>query len=201
MNADVDAAVDALDRGDVVVIPTETVYGLAARLDRPAAIEKIFALKERAAEKVLQVLVFDATWLAKLGEPSSGAIRVATGCWPGPLTLVVRAREGVPAAATRGGTVGIRVPDHPLARAVIGRAGPLAASSANLAGRPTPPRPDEIRTLFGDRVAVYLDGGEIAAGGSTVLDVSGGEPRLVREGPLPFAHVRALYAGSRFERG
>jgi tRNA threonylcarbamoyl adenosine modification protein (Sua5/YciO/YrdC/YwlC family) len=188
----VDDAVAALDRGDVVVLPTETVYGLAARVDRPEAIEKIFELKGRSAEKVLQVLVPDATWLERVGDPSGAARRLADEFWPGPLTLVVRAKPDTPAVVMKDGAVGVRVPDNATTRSILARIGPVAASSANIAGEPTPDNIDAIRELFGDGVAVYIDGGTIRGSGSTVVDVSSGEMKLIREGPLTFDRVKSV---------
>jgi L-threonylcarbamoyladenylate synthase len=188
----VDDAVAALERGEVVVLPTETVYGLAARVDRPDAIEKIFELKGRSTEKVLQVLVPDATWLERIGDPSGAARKIADAFWPGPLTLVVRAKPDTPSVVTKDGGVGIRVPDNEMTRAILARSGAVAASSANRAGEPTPDNIDAIRELFGDGVAVYVDGGTIRGTGSTVIDVSSEEMKLIREGPLAFDRVKSV---------
>lgn len=191
-----DEAVAALERGEVVVLPTETVYGLAARVDRLSAIEKIFELKGRDTEKVLQVLVPDASWLERLGEPSAACRALARAFWPGPLTLIIRARADTPTAVIKDGGVGIRVPDNAATLAVLRDAGAVAASSANRSGESTPDNIDAIRTIFGDGVAVYLDGEMIAGSGSTVVDMTTDEPKLVREGPLPFDRVKSVVAES-----
>lgn len=187
-----DEAVAALDRGEVIVLPTETVYGLAARVDRPAAIEKIFELKGRDTEKVLQVLVPDASWLDRLGEPSENARALATAFWPGPLTLVVRARADTPSAVIKDGGVGIRVPNNEATLEILRRSGAVAASSANRSGEATPQEIASIRAIFGEGVAVYVDGGVIAGAGSTVVDLTSDEPTLLREGPLSFDRVKSV---------
>jgi len=183
----VDDAVAALLRGDVVVLPTETVYGLAATFDN---VEKIFELKGRDADKVLQVLVPDATWLERLGDPSGEAKAVASAFWPGPLTLVVKARADTPAAVIKDGGVGVRVPANDETRAILARVGAVAASSANRSGEPTPNTIDAIEALFGSGVAVYVNAGEIRGTGSTVVDMTKDEPRLIREGPISFDRVK-----------
>ncbi len=191
-----DEAVAALDRGDVIVLPTETVYGLAARVDRPEAIEKIFDLKGRDASKVLQVLVPGADWLDRLALCSEGARRVARAFWPGSLTLIVPAKDDVPDILTKDGGIGIRVPDHPLALEILTRTGPVAASSANRSGQDTPARIDEIREIFGSAVAEYVDGGTIVGTGSTVVDMTKDEPALIRGGPVSFEGVTGVAHGS-----
>jgi len=185
-------AVAALDRGDVVVLPTETVYGLAARADRPDATQKVFDLKGRDTEKVLQALVPDVSWLDRLGDASDVARAIGREFWPGPLTLVVRARDDTPTTIVKAGTVGVRVPDNATTLAVLQRIGAVAASSANRSGQSTPDNIAAIRALFGDAVGAYVDGGTIVGTGSTVIDLTSDEPRLIREGPLPFDRVEAV---------
>jgi L-threonylcarbamoyladenylate synthase len=191
-----DEAVAALARGDLVVLPTETVYGIAAKVDAQAAIDRIFELKGRDTEKVLQALVPDVTWLERLGEPSGAAVAIGRTFWPGPLTLVVRARSDTPSAVVKNGTVGVRVPDNSVTRAVLDRVGAVAASSANRSGEATPDTVDAIRAIFGDAVAVYVDGGSIDGSGSTVIDMTSDEPKLLREGPIAFDRVKAVAAES-----
>jgi L-threonylcarbamoyladenylate synthase len=171
----------------VILLPTETVYGLACL---PGHVESIFELKDRPKEKSIQLLVSDPVELGRLGRPSTLARRLADAFWPGPLTLVVASG---PSGPSRAATVGVRMPDHAVALEVLARTGPLAASSANRSGDPTPSTCAEIRELFGDAVAAYLDGGTIAGGGSTVLDMTGAEPVVLRRGPITLEDVtRAL---------
>jgi L-threonylcarbamoyladenylate synthase len=196
----VDEAVAALAHGGVVVVPTDTVYGLAAGADRPEAVERIFELKVRPSEKAVQVLVPGEEWLERLGRPTAYARRLAHRYWPGPLTLIVNASSAAPTAVTSGGTIGLRVPAHPLALKILDRAGAIAATSANRTGEQTPDDISTIRALFGDDVDVYVDGGRIAGVASTVVDTTGPSPVVVREGVVPAeeilrAHERGFEAG------
>ena len=180
----IDEVVAALLRGDVVVIPTDTVYGLAARAEDPAAVRRIFDLKSRHRDKAVQVLIPDAHWLDRLGRPSEYARRLAAAFWPGPLTIVLPASPDAPPAAVSEGTIGLRVPDHPVCLDILSRVGPLVASSANRSGEPTPAGVEAIRSLFGEGVAAYVDAGDIAGHASTVVHLSSGEPVIVREGAV-----------------
>lgn len=196
----IDEAVAAVRRGGLVVIPTETVYGLAADAARPHAVARIFELKGRESSKALQVLVPGAEWLEEWAQPGTEARALAAAFWPGPLTLVVRAGPRAPAAVVSDGTIGLRVPGHPSALEVLRRTGPLAASSANRSGEATPPDVEAIVGLFGSDVDAYVDGGRIEGPASTVVDVSSGVPVVAREGAVSGAEIeRAL--GGRFEAG
>ena|SRR5581483_3923391 len=177
----------ALQRGAVVVIPTDTVYGLATRADNPEGIQRIYEIKGRPAEKPFQVLVSGAEALDEFAERSEAAKALARAFWPGPLTIVVRASARAPGALVREGRIGLRAPNHPLALALVAASGPLAATSANESGRPTPETIDELRALFGSRVDAYADGGRIATIASTVVDVGAGTIEILREGAIPRA--------------
>jgi tRNA threonylcarbamoyl adenosine modification protein (Sua5/YciO/YrdC/YwlC family) len=167
--------------GGVIVLPTDTVYGLACLPEHAGA---IFELKGRPREKHVQLLVSDPAELERLGSPTPGALRLAATFWPGPLTLVIASGEE---------TVGVRMPDHAVALDVLARTGPLAASSANRSGEPTPATCREIEDLFGERVDAYIDGGAIVGSGSTVVDMTGDEPVVLRAGPITLEDVtRAL---------
>ena len=186
--AGIDAAVRALDTGLLVGLPTETVYGLAADALDAAAVLRVFAAKNRPADNPLIVHVADPAELAGVAAHVTPLARsLATTFWPGPLTLVLEAHERVP-AVTRGGlhTVAVRLPDHPVAAAVLERTRhPLAAPSANRSGRPSPTRAEHVVAEFGDRVAVVLDGGPCILGvESTVVDVRGRNPVVLREGTV-----------------
>lgn len=189
--SDIDEAAEAIARGGVVVVPTDTVYGLAADADRTEAIQRIFALKRRPADKSLQLLVPGEEWLERLGKPSSGARLLARRYWPGPLTIVIQSESG---------TVGIRVPANELTLELLRKTGPLAATSANRSGEETPSNIESIRELFGDEVDVYVDGGRIEGLASTVVDATGSEVGIVRAGAVPASEIaRALECG--FEAG
>jgi L-threonylcarbamoyladenylate synthase len=193
-----DDAVAILDRGGIVVIPTETVYGIAGR-PHPDVVARIFAVKQRPPDRSMQLLVPGAEWLDRIADPSSDARLLAGTFWPGPLTLVVRALgDAPPAVVSETGTIGLRVPANPIALGLLGRCGPLAASSANRSGEDTPPIVDGVLALFGDAVDGYVDGGISSASGSTVLDVTGRRARVLREGPIT-AQMLSDLLGSRFE--
>jgi len=180
-------AAAAAARGDLVVFPTDTVYGIGTRPDDPAATDRLFAAKRRPRELELPVLLAAAAAADAVGVLDDRARRLATAFWPGALTLVVARAPGA-AGWDLGGnhrTVGIRVPRHPLARALLERTGPLATTSANRSGEPTPAELDGVERTFGDLVAVYL-GEERALTGapSTVLDLTVSPPAVVRAGAI-----------------
>jgi len=177
------------------VLPTETVYGLAALPAVPGATGKIFALKGRGADTPLAVLCAGAQQaLALADEPSDAVHRVANELWPGPLTLVLRRRSGLnyglgePAT-----TIGVRCPDHDLVRMLAAEVGPIAATSANRHGQPTPDNAGDITKLFGDRVAAVVDGGPCEGLPSTVVDATDDDPAnwtVIRQGALTLDEVR-----------
>jgi tRNA threonylcarbamoyl adenosine modification protein (Sua5/YciO/YrdC/YwlC family) len=192
--------VAALERGGLAVIPTDTVYGVVAAADRVDAVERIFALKERATSKSLQLLVEQEDAIEIYGHPSREARRLASRYWPGPLTIVVRASERAPNSVLSGLTIGLRMPDHAIALEIIRSTGPLAASSANRSGEPTPGSLVEIRSTFGSAIDVYVDGGTIVGRASTVVDVTRPDPVVLREGAIAADEIMRV-AGFGFETG
>jgi tRNA threonylcarbamoyl adenosine modification protein (Sua5/YciO/YrdC/YwlC family) len=188
----VDQLVEALLAGAVVVLPTDTVYGLAALPGDEAATDALFDLKGRSRATPVAVLCRDVLQAVGLVPPEDAMELQAIGerWWPGPLTLVCRRRPGVelhlgePAA-----TVGLRVPDHPLVRAVADRVGPIAVTSANHHGRPTVVTAEEALLALGDGVAVVADEGSLEGRASTVIDTTTTPWHVLREGPLASAAV------------
>ena len=182
---DIGRVVEALSDGGIVVIPTDTVYGIAASPDIPAGIAAIFELKARSRSKALPVLGDSVENLARIAVFDERARTAAAKFWPGPLTLVLPRATGwtVDLGGDDPTTVAVRVPALDLTRALLERSGPLAVTSANPSGEAEARSVDEARERFGDRVAAYLDGG--AAGGvpSTVLSLIG-EPTVLREGAI-----------------
>ncbi|MDO8787502.1 MAG: L-threonylcarbamoyladenylate synthase [Sulfuritalea sp.] len=202
--ADVARAAALLRAGELVAFPTETVYGLGADARNPLAIGKIFAAKGRPADHPLIVHLSDASHLERWAvDIPEAAIRLAAAFWPGPLTLILKRHPSVPDAVTGGqDTVGLRVPDHPLALQLLrefgganggANGGGLAAPSANRFGRVSPTTAAHVREELGDSVAMILDGGPCAVGiESTILDLSGGEARILRPGMLDAAAMDAV---------
>jgi tRNA threonylcarbamoyl adenosine modification protein (Sua5/YciO/YrdC/YwlC family) len=180
-------AVASLNRDEVVVVPTDTVYGLAARADSPTATDRLFALKGRAPDVPLAVLVADVEQAADLLDeiPPWAAELVATH-WPGPLTIVGRQAAGIDLAiGATDSTVGVRCPDHGFVRALARRIGPLAVTSANRHREPTPPTARGVAAHLGigaDHVVV--DGGRCDGEPSTVVDITGAAPVVLRAGPV-----------------
>jgi L-threonylcarbamoyladenylate synthase len=172
----------ALRRGTVVVIPTDTVYGLAARADDADAMARLFALKGRDAAKSIAVLVGD---LGQARSLTTHRLDRFAPFWPGPLTVVVsRAADAVLYLGTDDTTVGIRCPDDAFVRRLALEVGPIAASSANESGAPTPATAQEIAALF-PSVALVVDGGPRHGVASTVIDATVDPPVLLRAGALP----------------
>lgn len=191
----------ALAAGELVAFPTETVYGLGADGTNPRAVTNIYRVKGRPPDNPLILHVMDAAAAQEVARVwPADARRLADRFWPGPLTLVVPARPTVP-RVVRGGldTVAVRCPSHPVARRLLAAAGmPVAAPSANRSGRPSPTTADAVAHALGgadvpDVVVWLLDGGPSAIGvESTVVDVSGGRPVLLRPGGLPRPAIEDL---------
>lgn len=196
LTADIAAAVAALGRGEVVGLPTETVYGLAADAENPDAVRRIFALKGRPVDHPVIVHVANASGLDRYGRDlPEAARRLAAAFWPGPLTLVVRRAAHVSDLITGGqDTVGLRAPGHPVAQAVLAAFGRgLAAPSANRFGHISPTTAAHVRAEFGAAVPLVLDGGECPVGiESTIVDLSGARPRILRPGMLDRARIEAV---------
>jgi L-threonylcarbamoyladenylate synthase len=194
LNPTIDEAVDVLNAGGVIALPTETVYGLGADALNPLAIRQIYATKGRpAGHPVIVHLAVDAHW-EKWGVFNEHAHKLAQAFWPGPLTLIVPRQTQVPDEVTGGrNTVGLRVPDHPSAQAVLRAFGSgLAAPSANRFGRISPTTADHVRAEFGGSIPV-LDGGPCRIGiESTIVDVSQPQPALLRPGSIGQAEIEAI---------
>lgn len=176
-------------QGGIVAFPTETFYALGADALNEQAIQKIYEMKGREEEKPLLLLVAEKDWLPELiKELPLPAEKLIEKFWPGPLTLVFEASARIPAKLTaHTGKVGIRVPGHPVARELIravGRA--VTGTSANPSGSPSASFAAEVIQALGGKIDAVLDGGRTAGGlGSTVLDVSGPSPVVVRQGVIP----------------
>ena len=188
-------AADAALAGRLIVLPTDTVYGIGTRPDHAAATARLFRAKGRARDVPLPVLAPSTAAARAISSFDDRAERLAARVWPGAVTFVLRrtVRSERWDLGEEGSTIGIRVPAHPLALAVLARSGPLAVTSANRSGEPTPRGCDELRRTFGDAVSVYLCATEeLPAVPSTVVDLTAAEPRILREGILDAAELERL---------
>ena len=186
------AAADLLRRGLPVVLPTDTVYGVGVLPFDAAAIDLLYAIKGRPAEKGIPILlgdVADVAHVAGIIPPAAAALMAHF--WPGPLTLIVPRRPELPANLSPDDTIAVRVPDHALARALIRAAGgAVAATSANVSGQPPARAADEALAVLGGRVAAVLDDGPSPGGvASTVVDCTVDPPVVRRAGPLTAADL------------
>ena len=198
------AAVDALRRGDVIVFPTETLYGLGADALNGEAIDKVFQLKGRDPRNPLPVLVADEDMLHSLvaGIPPL-ARKLMDRFWPGPLTLVLPAREDIPQPLLNAsGGVGVRISSEPLATKLLKALGrPLTATSANPSGKEPARTVDTARTYFAGKVKVFLDGGTLKSkSGSTVVEVTGDKIEIVREGEINAVELERFRGNEKFQR-
>ncbi len=180
--------------GRIVAIPTDTLYGLAVDPFSAAAVEALFAAKRRPADRAVPLVAADRRQVeATIGALSPLAARLADRGWPGPLTLVVPApRALAPALAAGTGTVGVRVPNHDVARAIASLAErPITATSANVSGEPATDDPDRVEAALGNAIEMLVDIGRTPGGApSTVVDVTGRAPRLVREGAVGWNEIQ-----------
>lgn len=190
-------AAQILRRGGIVVIPTDTVYGIAAALDQPAALAGIFATKARSAAQTLPVLLSGAADLPRVAtNPTGRVVGLMEHFWPGPLTIVVPARPGLPPAVVAPDqTVGVRVPDHAIARRVIGLSGgALAVTSANRSGLPAATDATTAAAALSDGVDAVLDGGPSPVSiASTVVRVTGSQLEILRTGAIDSLTLRTVW--------
>ncbi|MET1060423.1 MAG: L-threonylcarbamoyladenylate synthase [Nocardioides sp.] len=193
--AAVEAASLAVRRGELVVVPTDTVYGLGADAFDPAAVRRLLKAKGRGREMPPPVLVSAATTLDALAVGIPGYARaLVEHFWPGPLTLVCTQQSSLQwdLGDTRG-TVAVRMPDHELVLEILERTGPLAVSSANVTGRPPAADADAVEEMLGDDVSVIIDGGPARGDQpSTIVDVTGTQGRVLRTGVLSLEDLNAV---------
>lgn len=194
-------ALDRLGGGGVVALPTDTVYGLAASLDLPAGIEAILRVKGRPLEKALPLLVPSLEGAEGLGFVlSEGALRLCRRFWPGPLTLVLPRSPRLPPWFAPGlPTTALRVPAHPVALELLRASRWLAVTSANRSGAPEALTAGEVAEAFPKETPLLVvDGGPVPGGrASTVVDATGAEPRLLREGPVRERDLWEVWHGLR----
>lgn len=190
----IEQALRILRAGGLAAFPTDTVYGVGALAFDGPAVESIYAAKDRPVEKAIPILIADADDLDKVAVDIPPMARIlAARFWPGPLTLVVPKQPTLPEAVSATATVAVRIPDHPVARALLRAAGPMAVTSANLSGQPSPVNAEEVMRQLNGRIPLVLDGGATPGGiPSTLVDCLGAEPVLLREGPLTKEQILAV---------
>ena len=187
-------AVELLKRGGLVAFPTDTVYGVGALAFDAKAVESIYTAKDRPVEKAIPILIGGPEDLEKVtAELTPMAAKLTARFWPGPLTLVVPKHPNLPEVISATPTVGVRVPDHPVARMLLRAAGPMAVTSANISGEVSPRTAEEVSRQLNGRIPLILDGGETPGGvPSTVVNCLGTEPAILREGPITMKDIQFI---------
>ena len=187
----ISSALAVLANGGLVAFPTDTVYGVAASLAVPSGIDRLYEAKSRSANKAIAVLIAEIDQLALLTPGlTPAARRLAERFWPGALTLVLPKQPRLPANLSPLPTVGVRMPDHLFARALIRAAGPLATSSANVSGEANPLNAQDVMAQLAGRIELILDGGPVSGGvPSTVVDCTQDPPLILRSGAISSAEI------------
>lgn len=192
------AAVDAVRAGSVIVLPTDTVYGVGADATSPPAVQRLLDAKNRGRDMPPPVLVAEVAMVRALAaNVDERVLALARAFWPGALTLVLRAHDSLRLdLGDRGDTIAVRVPDQAFARELLRRTGPLAVSSANVSGQEAALTVAEAVSQLGDSVAVYLDAGSMAGPvPSTILDLSGDRAQILRPGRITPVELEAVVPG------
>jgi len=185
--AGLDDAVSALRHGGVIAMPTDTLYALVGAAGDDAAVTRVFQIKARKLDNPLPLFVSDVAMAERISVFNQQAYRLARRFWPGALTIVLPRQQSFASLALSGGaTIGMRIPDHPLARAVIETlAQPVTATSANRSGGKDPSSAREVESQIGAVIDYLLDGGDCPVGvASTIVDLTGAEPVILRQGAI-----------------
>lgn len=193
-------AVDILARHGVVAFPTDTVYGLGARVFDSMSVDRLYSIKGREHTKAIAVLLSDIRQLSQVTSQLTPEMKlIASAFWPGPLTLIVPKHPSVPDIVSKTNTLGVRIPDHPVARQLIDLTGPLAVTSANLSGAAnTNTAADVVQQLDG-KVDLVVDGGQTPGGvPSTVVDCMSSDLLVVREGPISLEMIQDVLRSGGF---
>lgn len=190
-----DRAVQIVRAGGLIIFPTDTLYGIGATPFDPQALHALYMAKDRPENKAIPVLLAESSQAdAFIMPPSSRVKALMSVFWPGALTLVLAKAGGLPEELSPYPTLALRVPDHPLAQALLSLTGPLAVTSANLSGGENPRSGRDVYELMRGRADLVLDGGVLESGkASTIVDCSGPQPILLREGPVAFAEVQKVW--------
>jgi len=187
----IQVALTILQKGGLVAFPTDTVYGLGALAFDGKAVELIYAAKDRPVEKAIPVLIADREDMEKVGmNIPEIAYKLASRFWPGPLTCIIPKHPTLPESVSATSTVGVRVPNHEGARALLRAAGPMAVTSANISGQQSPSTAEEVFAQLSGRIDLILDGGKTRGGvPSTVVECIGEEINILREGPISLDEI------------
>lgn len=188
----IQVALQILREGGLVAFPTDTVYGVGALVFDGKAVESIYVAKQRPIEKAIPVLMADAADMEKVGmDIPEVAYQLAARFFPGPLTCLIPKQPTLPESVSATETVGVRVPDHEVARSLLRAAGPMAVTSANISGQANPSTAQEVLAQLGGRIDLILDGGKTPGGvPSTLVDCTGKDLKILREGPISLAEIR-----------
>lgn len=191
--SEIQTALEILRSGGIVAFPTDTVYGLGALALNNDAIESIYSAKDRPIEKAIPILIGDLSDLDQVADNIPDmALRFTHRFWPGPLTCIIPKKQTLPLAVSATATVAVRIPDHPDARTLLRAAGPMAVTSANISGQPSPSTAQEVWDQLNGRIPLILDGGKTKGGiPSTLVDCTGEEPVILREGPITLPELLA----------
>lgn len=187
-------AIAMLAQGELVAFPTDTVYGLGADAFNDQAVRKLYLAKGRSHEKAIPVLVANLEQFVEVVDQTTlTAMRLIEKFWPGPLTIILGQATDLASSISARGTVGVRIPDHPIAQELILEAGPLAVTSANRSGDPEACTAEEIETTLGAQVRLLVDGGRTLGGQpSTVVDCTQDPPKILRAGPISEEEIHTV---------
>ena len=192
----IEMGISILKQGGLVAYPTDTVYGLGAGVNIPKAVERVYKVKERPSDMALPLLLADISQISEVAEPVPAiAWLLAKKFLPGALTIVLPKSKSVPDTITAGGkTVAIRIPAHPVPVALVQGLGmPIVGTSANLSGKPSALTADDVYSQFGDKVDLVIDGGRYRGSReSTVIDITGEVPVILREGAILERELRQV---------
>lgn len=187
-------ALDILKSGGLVAFPTDTVYGVGALAFDGNAIESIYTAKDRPAEKAIPILIGEIMDTIKVVTEFPHSARIlASRFWPGPLTCVLIKKPTLPEAVSASSTIGVRIPDHAVSRILLRSTGPMAVTSANISGQPSPSTAEEVFEQLNGRIPLIIDGGKTPGGiASTVIDCSSNEIKILREGPISLDNINSV---------
>jgi L-threonylcarbamoyladenylate synthase len=187
-------AIDVLRNGGIIAFPTDTVYGLAAPINNVASIDRLYVAKGRNSDRAIAVLLGDPDQLDQVAvDLSEDAHKVAEYFWPGPLTMVVPRHLNLPDILAPLPTIGVRVPDHPVALALLRATGPLAVTSANISGQDNTMTAKQVLKQLKGRIHLIIDGGRTPGGvPSTVINCVSPEIEILREGPISLKQIKKV---------